>query len=94
MKSHPFDMTSFLFGVIFGGAAAVYLLADQLSWDIDGRWVLPAALIALGIAGIAGALSTFKASGREVGDDLATSGSGEPADNDDAGARLTTPPSP
>ena len=56
MKRHPFDLTSFLFGAVFGGAAAAYLLADQLAWDVDGRWVLPIALIVLGVAGIAGAV--------------------------------------
>ena len=56
MKRHPFDLTSFIFGAVFGGAATAYLLAEQLAWDIDGRWVLPVALIVLGIAGIAGAI--------------------------------------
>ena len=60
MKRHPFDMTSFLFGAIFAGAAAAYLVADLSSWDIDGRWVLPVALIALGVAGIAGAISSVR----------------------------------
>jgi hypothetical protein len=60
MKRHPFDLTSLLFGVVFGAAAAVYLLADPLAWDIDERWVLPVALILLGIAGIAGALSNLR----------------------------------
>ena len=60
MKRHPFDLTSFVFGIVFGGAAAVYLLADQLAWDINGRWVLPVALIALGVAGIAGAVSGLR----------------------------------
>lgn len=60
MKRHPFDLTSFVFGIVFGGAAAVYLLADQLAWDISGRWVLPLALIALGVAGIAGAVSGLR----------------------------------
>lgn len=62
MKRHPFDLTSFIFGAIFGGAAAVYLLADQLSWDVNGRWVLPVALIALGVAGIAGAVGGLRSS--------------------------------
>lgn len=62
MKRHPFDLTSFLFGLIFGGAATIYLLADPLAWDVDGRWVLPAALIALGVAGVAGALSSLRGS--------------------------------
>ena len=60
MKRHPFDLTSFIFGAIFGGAAAVYLVADQLSWDVNGRWVLPVALIALGVAGIAGAVGGLR----------------------------------
>ncbi len=62
MKRHPFDLTSFIFGAVFGGAATVYLLADQLSWDIDGRWILPLALITLGVAGIAGAVSGLRSS--------------------------------
>ncbi|MEO8106360.1 MAG: hypothetical protein ABI720_03495 [Actinomycetes bacterium] len=66
MKRHPFDLTSFIFGAVFGGAAAAYLLAEQLAWDIDGRWVLPVALIALGIAGIAGALGGLRSSGSEA----------------------------
>ena len=60
MKRHPFDLTSFIFGAVFGGAAAIYLLADQLAWDIDGRWILPLALITLGIAGIAGAVNGLR----------------------------------
>lgn len=60
MKRHPFDLTSFLFGAVFGGAAAAYLLADQLAWDVDGRWVLPIALIVLGVAGIAGAVGGLR----------------------------------
>jgi hypothetical protein len=62
MKRHPFDLTSFLFGLVFGGAATAYLLADQLAWDVDGRWVLPIALIVLGVAGIAGAVGGLRPS--------------------------------
>jgi len=57
MKRHAFDATSFIFGVVLGAAGIGFLLAEQYEWDVDGRWVLPAALIALGIAGIAGAIS-------------------------------------
>jgi H+/Cl- antiporter ClcA len=60
MKRHPFDLTSFIFGAVFGGAAATYLVADQLAWDLDGRWALPVALIALGVAGIAGAVGGLR----------------------------------
>ena len=57
MKRHAFDATSFIFGVVLGAAGIGFLLAEQFEWDVDGRWVLPAALIALGVAGIAGAIS-------------------------------------
>jgi hypothetical protein len=62
MKRHAFDMTSFLFGIVLGAAAVAFLLADQLSWDVDGRWILPAALILLGVVGIAGAFSGLRPS--------------------------------
>jgi hypothetical protein len=60
MKRHAFDLTSLLFGVVLGAAAIGFMVADQLSWDVDGRWVLPAALILLGIAGIVGAFSGLR----------------------------------
>ena len=63
MKRHAFDLTSFLFGSVLGAAAVGFLLADQLSWDVDGRWVLPAALILLGVVGIAGAFSGLRPNG-------------------------------
>jgi hypothetical protein len=63
---------SFLSGLTFGAIAVAYLLATQQSRDIDGRWVLPGALIALGIAGIAGAVSSLRrAEAQNRGDDLA-----------------------
>jgi uncharacterized membrane protein YfcA len=66
MKRHPFDLTSLLFGLIFGGAAGAYLAAGQLDWEVDGRWVLPAALIALGVASIAGALAGLRSSAQSA----------------------------
>jgi hypothetical protein len=69
MKRHPFDLTSFIFGAVFGGAAVVYLLADQLAWDIDGRWILPLALITLGVTGIAGAVSGLRSDKDDASDD-------------------------
>ncbi|MCZ3388192.1 MAG: hypothetical protein LH645_03520 [Actinomycetia bacterium] len=76
MKRHPFDLTSFIFGAVFGGAAIVYLLADQLAWDIDGRWILPLALITLGIAGIAGAVTGLRSGSGDA--EMDESEDGEP----------------
>lgn len=79
MKRHPFDLTSFLFGLVFGGAAAAYLLADQLSWDVDGRWVLPVALIVLGVAGIAGAVGGLRPSRSGSASDTESAGEADSA---------------
>jgi len=68
MKRHSFDLTSFVFGVVLAAAAVGFLLAEQLAWDVDGRWVLPIALILLGVAGVAGALSGIR-SARPTSDD-------------------------
>ena len=64
MKRHPFDAVSFVFGLVFAALAAVYLAAPQLDWDVAGPWLLPGALIALGVAAIAGAVGGLR-SGRE-----------------------------
>ena len=69
MKRHAFDATSFIFGVVLGAAGIGFLLAEQYEWDLDGRWVLPAALIALGVAGIAGAISGLVPRRSEAGED-------------------------
>jgi hypothetical protein len=73
MKRHPFDLTSLLFGLIFGGAAGAYLAAGQLDWEVDGRWVLPTALIALGIASIAGALGGLRSSAQTTEEESGSS---------------------
>ena len=78
MKRHAFDPTSFLSGLVLGSIALAYLLAERGSWNVDGRWVLPVALIGLGIAGIVGALT-----GLRGGDTEATPTPSTPA----AGAR-------
>jgi len=69
MKRHAFDATSFIFGVVLGAAGIGFLLAEQYEWNVDGRWVLPAALIALGVAGIAGAISGLLPRGDSEADD-------------------------
>ena len=100
MKRHPFDITSFLFGLVLGAAAAGFLLAQGFSWDVDGRWVLPTALIILGVAGIAGAVSGLRPGGaQDADDDQASSGGPETStepegatDDDSADAPTSTQP--
>ena len=85
MKRHAFDATSFIFGVVLAASAIGFFLAAQNEWDVDGRWVLPAVLIVLGIAGIAGAVSGLLPGSRS--DDLRSDDDDAPA----AQADTTTP---
>ena len=85
MKRHAFDMTSFLFGIVLGAAAVAFLLADHLSWDVDGRWILPAALILLGVVGIAGAFSGLRPNADSEQDEH-----GDAAVDDDNGDAVET----
>jgi hypothetical protein len=90
MKRHTFDPTSFLAGLVLGAIGLAYLLAEQADWDLDGRWVLPIALIGLGVAGVAGALGGLRRTG--PGDPTAGSSSppAEPVPAD--GAAPASPP--
>lgn len=58
MKPHRLDATSLVSGVVFGLVAAVYLIGEATGNYVDGRWLLPLALIGLGVAGVAGAVTT------------------------------------
>ena len=60
MKRHTFDSVSFLFGLVFGGVAAVYLAAPSLEWDVAGPWLFPVALMVLGLAAIVGAVGGLR----------------------------------
>lgn len=60
MKRHPFDGVSFLFALVFGGVAVVYLAAPSLEWDVAGPWLFPVALMVLGVAAIVGAVSGLR----------------------------------
>lgn len=57
MRKHPIDLTSLLAGLVFVGLAAVYLLAAASGNEVDASWVLPIALVALGLAGLVGGVS-------------------------------------
>lgn len=60
MKRHAFDAVSFLFALVFGALAAMYLAAPSLDWDVAGPWFFPVALIVLGVAAIIGAASGLR----------------------------------
>ncbi|MEO8329205.1 MAG: hypothetical protein ABI586_04280 [Candidatus Nanopelagicales bacterium] len=58
MTRHPIDAVSLVAGLVFAAVAVLYVIAEHSTVDIDARWVLPLALIGLGIGGVVGAVST------------------------------------
>ena len=58
MNRHSLDPVSLVAGLVFAAVAAVYLVAELTDSDVDGRWVLPLALIGLGVGGVLGAVNS------------------------------------
>ncbi|MFC1404415.1 MULTISPECIES: hypothetical protein [Streptacidiphilus] len=65
MKRHQLDLFSLIAGLAFVAIAVLYLLdaAGQLS--VNGRLVIPLLLVALGVAGLAGAIYRIARGQRE-----------------------------
>lgn len=61
MRRHELDITSLVAGLVFVGVATAYLIGAYTKVRIDAGWVLPLALVGLGIAGLTGSL---RAAGR------------------------------
>lgn len=58
---HARDTLSLMSGLLLVLLATAFLVADLTTVDVDARWVAPAALLAVGTAGL---LSTLRRSGR------------------------------
>jgi cytochrome c oxidase subunit IV len=56
MRRHGFDLTAFVWGVLFLLGAGAVLLDEYGRTSIDLKWLLPGALLASGIGGMANAL--------------------------------------
>lgn len=66
VKDRSFDLLSFVFGLLFVGAAAAHFLDDRLAFSLDTRWIWPVLLIVAGVAVLAGAIrATSDRSGRD-----------------------------
>ena len=64
MRRHEIDLFSLVTGIAFVGVATLYLLDSAGVLSVDGRLVIPLMLIALGVAGLAGALYRVARDGR------------------------------
>ena len=67
MKRHRFDPLSLVFGIIFLLIAGAAVWNQSFRWDINA-WVLPAAVLFLGIALLA---STLRSGSQDSGVDTA-----------------------
>ncbi len=91
MKRHAFDPVSMVAGLVFAAVAALYLVSEHSSFNVDGRWVLPLVLIGLGIGGVSGALASASRQRREQGpsapeDNVSGADVDEPAEQSGSGA--------
>lgn len=56
MKRHDLDLTSLIAGMVFLIVAASHLLAAATGSGANLGWLVPAALVAVGVAGLGSAL--------------------------------------
>lgn len=61
MSRHDRDAVSLMAGLLAVLGAGLYLLSDLGALDVDGGWVAPVVLIAVGLVGLG---STLRRSGR------------------------------
>ncbi|MET0740598.1 MAG: hypothetical protein ABWZ26_03490 [Candidatus Nanopelagicales bacterium] len=64
MKRHELDVFSLVCGLVFAAVAVVYLVAAATDSEVEGRWVIPLALIGLGVAGLVGSVVRARRNGR------------------------------
>jgi len=56
MSRHERDVLSLMGGLLLLLVASVFLVDDTTSLSVDGRWVAPGLLVAVGLAGLAASL--------------------------------------
>ena len=56
MRKHEFDVTAFVWGVLFLTTAGLVFSSEFGGPEFDLKWLLPAGLVAVGIGGIANAV--------------------------------------
>lgn len=59
MQLHRFNPVSFIFGILFIGAAAAHYVGDAWDLGLDGRWIWPTLLVVAGIAIVAGSVNAL-----------------------------------
>jgi uncharacterized integral membrane protein len=57
VRRHDLDWVALIAGLVFTGLALAYVVVGVTDVDLDGRYVWPVVLVALGAAGVATAVS-------------------------------------
>jgi hypothetical protein len=66
VRKHPFDLVSFIGGLLFTGFAVAYIVGAYTDVRVDPRLAFPLALVGLGLAGLAGSLVAQRRNDRRV----------------------------
>lgn len=66
MRRHPLDVFSLLSALVILAFAALFVVGQYTSIELDGRLVVPVLLVGLGVAGLAGALVAQRRSDRRL----------------------------
>lgn len=77
MRRHPLDVFSLLAGLVVIVFAALFIVGQYTTVELDGRLVAPLLLVGLGLAGLAGALVAQRRSDRRL---AAVSNGGDASD--------------
>jgi cytochrome c oxidase subunit IV len=71
VRRHATDLTSLVAGLVFVAIGVSYLVGVATDAQLEWRWVLPLALIVLGLAGLAGTVNLARNQrDQETGDDF------------------------
>ena len=60
MRRHDTDYFSLAAGLLFVLLGLMFAVSTLADWNIDGRWVVPVMLIALGAGGVAASLTATR----------------------------------
>ncbi len=66
MRPHENDYLSLAAGLVFTILGALLAISAATGWQIDGRWIAPTVLIALGAGGVAASLAASRRQEQEL----------------------------
>jgi len=75
VRQHETDYLSLAAGLIFTTLGVLFAISAATGWQIDGRWIAPTVLIALGAGGVAASLTASKR--QQQAQEIATAESAE-----------------